>query len=251
MYLFLTITFDNSNFSTGRCQQSGTAYTFFTNGNARQARELVGVLEEAGQKPETSLLELARMNSNGKNNSRSRYNVRLPNQMGMYPNQYGNRPINGVYNGGIMNKNQMNPRQNSWQQPMPQQQNQQRPKRPPMSNSRDGYEQNTYTKSYEGNTWRGADGTQPNDRYKQPNSAPRFQNGVQPTDGNTTENSGGSVDSNGQPPQQQYRQQRPNNYQNRNGGGQFIPRNNAAAGGSQGAYNAMNPTGNGYQGTQN
>lgn len=61
---------------TGRCQQSGTAYTFFTNGNARQARELVGVLEEAGQSPETGLLELARMNGGGKNAARSRYNIR-------------------------------------------------------------------------------------------------------------------------------------------------------------------------------
>lgn len=61
---------------TGRCQQSGTAYTFFTSGNARQARELIGVLEEAGQQPETALLELARMNGGGKNGSRSRYNIR-------------------------------------------------------------------------------------------------------------------------------------------------------------------------------
>lgn len=61
---------------TGRCQQSGTAYTFFTNGNARQARELVGVLEEAGQSPETGLLELARMNGGNKNGARSRYNIR-------------------------------------------------------------------------------------------------------------------------------------------------------------------------------
>lgn len=61
---------------TGRCQQSGTAYTFFTSGNARQARELIGVLEEAGQQPDTALLELARMNGGGKNGSRSRYNIR-------------------------------------------------------------------------------------------------------------------------------------------------------------------------------
>lgn len=70
---------------TGRCQQSGTAYTFFTNGNARQARELIGVLEEAGQKPDSALLELARMNNNGKNNGRSRYNVRP--QYGMHNKQ--------------------------------------------------------------------------------------------------------------------------------------------------------------------
>lgn len=67
---------------TGRCQQSGTAYTFFTNANARQARELIDVLEEAGQQPDQGLLELARMNGGGKNGSRSRYNTR-PQQYGM------------------------------------------------------------------------------------------------------------------------------------------------------------------------
>lgn len=71
---------------TGR-RQSGTAYTFFTNGNARQARELIGVLEEAGQKPEPALLDMARINVNGKNGSRSRYNVRPQNQYGMHNKQ--------------------------------------------------------------------------------------------------------------------------------------------------------------------
>lgn len=55
---------------TGRCQQSGTAYTFFTPGNARQARELVSVLEEAAQKPSAALLEMARLTSTGKGRNR-------------------------------------------------------------------------------------------------------------------------------------------------------------------------------------
>ncbi|KAH8269834.1 hypothetical protein KR026_005327 [Drosophila bipectinata] len=45
---------------TGRCQQLGTAYTFFTPDNAKQARELISVLEEAGQTPSQALLDLAR-----------------------------------------------------------------------------------------------------------------------------------------------------------------------------------------------
>lgn len=72
---------------TGR-RQTGTAYTFFTNNNARQARELIGVLEEAGQKPEPALLDMARINSGGKGGSRSRYSVRPPNQYGMH-----NKPV--------------------------------------------------------------------------------------------------------------------------------------------------------------
>lgn len=34
---------------TGRCSQAGTAYAFFTANNQRQAKDLIAVLEEAGQ----------------------------------------------------------------------------------------------------------------------------------------------------------------------------------------------------------
>lgn len=44
---------------TGRCQQAGTAYAFFTMNNQRQARDLIAVLEEAGQQVSTQLQELA------------------------------------------------------------------------------------------------------------------------------------------------------------------------------------------------
>lgn len=45
---------------TGRCSSYGTAYTFFTPGNGRQARELLSVLEEAGQQPTNELIEMAK-----------------------------------------------------------------------------------------------------------------------------------------------------------------------------------------------
>nr|POF27412.1 dead-box atp-dependent rna helicase 20 [Quercus suber] len=35
---------------TGRAGPKGTAYTFFTDANARFAKELISILEEAGQK---------------------------------------------------------------------------------------------------------------------------------------------------------------------------------------------------------
>jgi hypothetical protein len=44
---------------TGRCNLSGTAYAFFTPSNARQAKELIAVLEEANQTINPKLAELA------------------------------------------------------------------------------------------------------------------------------------------------------------------------------------------------
>lgn len=244
---------------TGRCQQSGTAYTFFTNGNARQARELVGVLEEAGQKPETALLELARMNTNGKNGSRSRYNIRPQNQMDMHRNQYGNRPMNGMYNNGnMMHKNQLNARSWQQQQTIPPQQ-QPRGKRVPLMNG-EGY-QKPYDGGNGGSTWRGSVDASAGvgaDRYaKQPNAG-RFQNNNTSTNGSNTNfnqtdvhPNGAVATDNGSVQPQQYRQTRPNGYQNRNGGA-YVPRNNNnAAGANPAPYThnaAMNPAANGYQG---
>ncbi|XP_055599926.1 uncharacterized protein LOC129749092 isoform X2 [Uranotaenia lowii] len=59
---------------TGRCSSFGTAYTFFTPGNGRQARELLSVLEEAGQQPTNELIEMAKSVPGGK--GRARYNIR-------------------------------------------------------------------------------------------------------------------------------------------------------------------------------
>lgn len=55
---------------TGRCSQSGTAYTFFTPGNQRQAKDLIAVLEEANQPVTDKLIELA-------NQAKSNYNGEL------------------------------------------------------------------------------------------------------------------------------------------------------------------------------
>jgi len=44
---------------TGRCNLSGTAYAFFTPNNARQAKDLIAVLEEANQTINPKLAELA------------------------------------------------------------------------------------------------------------------------------------------------------------------------------------------------
>lgn len=60
---------------TGRCQQQGTAYAFFTPANQRQAKDLIAVLEEAGQNVSPMLQELAknaRSQQTGKNRWQNR-----------------------------------------------------------------------------------------------------------------------------------------------------------------------------------
>lgn len=50
---------------TGRCDQTGTAYTFFTPSNSRQARDLVNVLTEANQEVNPELSKLAMRGGGG------------------------------------------------------------------------------------------------------------------------------------------------------------------------------------------
>lgn len=60
---------------TGRCDQSGTAYAFFTPTNQRQAKDLLAVLEEAGQPINPQLQELAMM-AKSQQSSRNRWQNR-------------------------------------------------------------------------------------------------------------------------------------------------------------------------------
>lgn len=76
---------------TGRCQQAGTAYAFFTSNNQRQAKDLIAVLEEAGQSVTPQLQELAataRISQNGRGRwqNRNRDNS-SPNSSGSGRNQ--------------------------------------------------------------------------------------------------------------------------------------------------------------------
>lgn len=50
---------------TGRSSRTGTAYTFFTPNNAKQAQDLVGVLTEANQVINPKLYELSRSSRGG------------------------------------------------------------------------------------------------------------------------------------------------------------------------------------------
>lgn len=60
---------------TGRCQQAGTAYAFFTSNNQRQAKDLISVLEEAGQIVNANLQELASATKNSQS-ARNRWQNR-------------------------------------------------------------------------------------------------------------------------------------------------------------------------------
>ncbi|XP_060520190.1 uncharacterized protein LOC132698244 [Cylas formicarius] len=60
---------------TGRCEQIGTAYAFFTLNNQRQAKDLISVLEEANQNVSPKLQELAQ-NNRSSQNGRNRWNNR-------------------------------------------------------------------------------------------------------------------------------------------------------------------------------
>lgn len=131
-----------------------------------------------------------------------------------------------------------------------------------MPNMRKPYE-NSYTKTYEGSTWRGGqDGGINPERYGPKPTTPRFQaNGqynahVQPNEGvpNGTDPTGKPV-----------RQPRPNTYQNRLNG-TYVPRNNinhnsnannnnhaTGLGGAPhqgGPPYGVNPNANGYQGNR-
>lgn len=55
---------------TGRSQRTGTAYTFFTPNNSKQAQDLVNVLTEANQVVNPKLYELASSNRGGGGNYR-------------------------------------------------------------------------------------------------------------------------------------------------------------------------------------
>ncbi|XP_021923572.1 probable ATP-dependent RNA helicase DDX5 [Zootermopsis nevadensis] len=61
---------------TGRSQRTGTAYTFFTPGNARQASDLVAVLREANQVINPKLYEMAEVSKGLGGRGRNRWRGR-------------------------------------------------------------------------------------------------------------------------------------------------------------------------------
>jgi len=62
---------------TGRSQRTGTAYAFFTPSNAKQANDLIAVLQEANQVINPKLHEMAQMARSGAFGGRSECNCTL------------------------------------------------------------------------------------------------------------------------------------------------------------------------------
>ncbi|RVE41614.1 hypothetical protein evm_013734 [Chilo suppressalis] len=123
---------------TGRCQQSGTAYTYFTSGDARQSRALVAVLRETGQNPPSKLSDMARNNNN--NSGRNRWQQRKENNSGSSsPRQQNNQWNNKMANA----TNEDNSSTNSYQN---RNTNQQPPRFTNQNQTNQGYRQNNYQK---------------------------------------------------------------------------------------------------------
>lgn len=81
---------------TGRCQQAGTAYAFFTPNNQRQAKDLIAVLEEAGQDVSVQLQELA-SSARTSQSSRNRWQQNRSRDNAS-PNSNGSGRNNKVWN---------------------------------------------------------------------------------------------------------------------------------------------------------
>ena len=62
---------------TARAERTGTAYTFFTSANGKNASELIQVMEEAGQTVPPKLLELGGNSYSGR--KRSKYIINMSN----------------------------------------------------------------------------------------------------------------------------------------------------------------------------
>ncbi|XP_054289065.1 uncharacterized protein LOC129004487 isoform X1 [Macrosteles quadrilineatus] len=80
---------------TGRCQQAGTAYTFFTANNQRQAKELIAVLSEAKQDVNPKLIELAALAKNNYS-ARNRWNNRNKDNSGNIRSNVNSNTWNAV-----------------------------------------------------------------------------------------------------------------------------------------------------------
>lgn len=96
---------------TGRCQQIGTAYAFFTPNNQRQAKDLIAVLEEAGQPICPELQDLA-MSARPMQNGRNRWQNRNKDNSSPNSNR-GGKVWNSKSPNGSNEFRQMTPKMNN------------------------------------------------------------------------------------------------------------------------------------------
>ena len=177
---------------TGRCQSSGTSYAFFTPQNSRQARDLIAVLEEAGQPINPKLAEMANAHR-GQFKGRQRWNGPTASRSPQMNQHNGKEQMNGSPHN---NRRSSPSNQSGWHQNFKMNQQQQRP---PMMRQQ---QQNGYAPRHNG--------------YQSPPMSGTFQqrNGYQ-----NSYHSNANLHQTGYNQQQRYQQ----NY-NSNGNG-FQPRN--------------------------
>lgn len=128
---------------TGRCQQVGTAYAFFTPNNQRQAKDLIAVLEEAGQNVTSKLQELA-MSMRGNQNNKNRWQNR--NKDNSSPNSNNSNPniITKTKQWTNSKNNEFKPNMNSGRM-----NNDGNPSR---NNGENNYQRNPNKNNYQGNS---------------------------------------------------------------------------------------------------
>ncbi|XP_015517910.1 uncharacterized protein [Neodiprion pinetum] len=145
---------------TGRCESAGTAYAYFTPNNARQAKELVSVLEEAGQPINPQLSEMANSQRNQFGKGRQRWNTVRPTKDSSSggpgsPRNIGSPNANNWQNNqqnGIQDRStprQQNGYQNNRQTNYHSNQNSYQPRQP--NSYQNGYQNGNNAGGYQGN----------------------------------------------------------------------------------------------------
>lgn len=166
---------------TGRCQSAGTAYAYFTPNNARQAKELISVLEEAGQAINPQLIDMANSvrNQYGKGRQRWSHGRGKDNNSHGSPRNNISPTINNWQNQHIPTHTQTN--QHGHHNQMPQEKTVARHQRNNgyQANRPNNYQQQSYLRQSTVGYQNGYQQTANNacqSTHQTTNSAPKYQN---------------------------------------------------------------------------
>ncbi|KAL2748709.1 DEAD-box ATP-dependent RNA helicase 20-like isoform X1 [Vespula maculifrons] len=205
---------------TGRCQSAGTAYAYFTSNNARQAKELISVLEEAGQVINPQLADMA--------NS-------IRNQFGKGRQRWSYGRFTKDNNSGGSPRSNNSPTINNWQNHQTQTNQHQSVTNPERMNIRqqNGYQntrQNTYQPSHQHQHHHQHQQQQPQQHQ------PQQQQHQQPQQRQPNTNYQGGYQSNGSACQPGYQNNNALRYPNRTGyqGNRYNSRQNGYSSGQNG-----------------
>lgn len=138
---------------TGRCDQIGTAFAFFTPTNQRQAKDLIAVLEEAGQPVNPQLEELAMMAKN-QQNGRNRWQNRKKTTNTSPSNSNRGTPNRTITSKTWTNQNNGNAQNGDYRQTVPRFNNKNVPNSSVQKNPNESYQpRNQQHKNYQNNSY--------------------------------------------------------------------------------------------------